>query len=66
MRQLTNTKRRLLQSATEIKLGYVTLGQSLKHLAGVYNTSPGSIKAILLEQGVELRGPGRPKTKKEE
>ena len=63
MRQLTDTKRRLLQSATEIKLGYVALGQSLRHLADVYDTSAGSIRALLIELGVELRSPGRPKTK---
>ena len=63
MRRLTDAKRRLLQSATEIKLGYVALGQSLRHLAEVYNTSAGSIRALLIENGVELRSPGRPKMK---
>jgi hypothetical protein len=63
MRKLTDTKRRLLQSATEIKLGYVAQGQSLRYLAEVYDTSVTSIKALLIELGVELRSPGRPKTK---
>jgi hypothetical protein len=63
MRRLTDTKRRLLQSATEIKLGYVAQSQSLRYLAEIYDTSAGSIRALLIELGVELRGPGRPKTK---
>lgn len=63
MNRVTDTKRRLIQSATEIKLGYVAQGQSLRYLAEIYDTSAGSIRALLIEQGVELRNPGRPKTK---
>ncbi len=63
MRKLTDTKRRLLQSATEIKLGYVAQGQSLRYLAEIYDTSAGSIRVLLIELGVPLRSPGRPKTK---
>ncbi len=63
MKRITDTKRRLLQSATEIKLGYVAQGQSLRHLALVYNTSAGSIRSLLIELGVELKNPGRPKIK---
>jgi hypothetical protein len=63
MRKLTDTKRRLLQSATEIKLGYLANGQSLRYLAEIYDTSAGSIRALLIELGVELKSPGRPKTK---
>ncbi len=63
MRSLTETKRRLLQSATEIKLGYVAQGQSLRYLAEIYDTSQRMISNVLREQGVTLRSPGRPKTK---
>ncbi len=63
MRQLTDTKRRLLQSAGEIMLGYVAQGQSLVYLADIYDTSARSIANVLREQGVVLRDPGRPKTK---
>jgi hypothetical protein len=38
-------------------------GQSLRYLAEIYNTSAGSIRALLIELGVELKSPGRPKTK---
>ncbi len=63
MRKLTDTKRRLLQSAKEIELGYVAQGQSLRYLAVIYGTSAGSIRGLLIENGVALRDPGRPKTK---
>jgi hypothetical protein len=56
--KLTATKRRLLQDAEYIKAGYAQ-GQSLRYLAEVYNTSAGSIRALLIEEGVELRARGR-------
>jgi hypothetical protein len=56
--KLTDTKRRLLQDAEYIIRGYGQ-GQSLRYLAEVYNTSAGSIRTLLIEEGVVLRGRGR-------
>lgn len=61
--KLTATKRRLIQSLEQIKLGY-TQGQSLRYLADIYETSAGSIRTLLIEEGVELRGRGRQKKEK--
>ena len=60
---VTEKKLRLLQSAKEIRLGYEAQGQSLRYLAEIYDTSQGSIRLLLLELGVKLRGPGRQRTK---
>lgn len=61
--KLTATKRRLIQSLEQIKLGYAQ-GQSLRYLADIYETSAGSIRTLLIEEGVELRGRGRQKKEK--
>lgn len=56
--KLTATKRRLLQDAEYIVQGYEQ-GQSLRYLAEIYLTSAGSIRTLLIEEGVALRGRGR-------
>ena len=56
--KLTATKRRLLQDAEYIIQGY-RQGQSLRYFAEIYLTSAGSIRTLLIEEGVELRARGR-------
>lgn len=61
--KLTVNKRWLIQNAEYITAGYHQ-GQSLRYLANVYATSAGSIRTLLLEEGVELRPRGRQKENK--
>ena len=56
--RLTATKQRLLQDAEYIVGGYAQ-GQSLRYLAEIYETSAGSIRTLLIEEGIELRPRGR-------
>lgn len=60
--KLTATKQRLLQEAEYIVAGYLQ-GQALRYLAEIYNTSAGSIRTLLIEEGVTLRPRGRQKEK---
>jgi len=61
--KLTDTKRRLIQDAEYIIAGYKQ-GQSLRYLAEIYITSAGSIRTLLIEEGVELRPRGRQRKEK--
>jgi len=57
--KLTDTKLRLLQCSEHIVIGYREQKQSLRYLADIYETSAGSIRTLLIEEGVELRARGR-------
>ena len=61
--KLTVEKRKLLQSKEQIILGY-SQGQSLRYLADVYESSTGSVRTLLIEEGVALRPRGRQKENK--
>ena len=63
MYKLTDKKRQLLQIKDQITLAY-TNGWSLRDLAGAYKTSPGSIRNLLIEEGVNMRERGRRKKEK--
>ena len=62
--RLTATKQRLLQDAEYIVQGYLDQGKSLRYLADIYDTSAGSIRTLLIEEGIELRGRGRQRKEK--
>lgn len=62
--RLTATKQRLLQDVEFIVQGYLDQGQSLRYLAEIYDTSAGSIRTLLIEEGIELRGRGRQRKEK--
>jgi len=64
MKKLSDTKQRLLSMSQYIVEGY-NAGDTLRHLAQVYETSTGSIRALLIEEGVQMRKVGRPKKPKE-
>ena len=61
--KLTAMKQRLLQDAEYIIGGYQQ-GSSIRYRAEIYTTSAGSIRTLLLEQGIELRPRGRQKENK--
>ena len=63
MDKLTDQKRELLQMKEYITKFY-TLGVSLRQLSEWYNTSPGSIRTLLIEEGVKMRQRGRRKKEK--
>lgn len=63
MRKLGVKKTYLISMATNIVEGY-NAGQTLRWLATMYNTSTGSIRTLLLEEGVTMRKPGRPTKEK--
>ncbi len=63
MYRLTDKKRELLQVKDQITLAY-TNGWSLRDLAEAYHTSPGSIRTLLIEEGVTMRSRGRRKKEK--
>jgi hypothetical protein len=60
MRKINSTKHKLLQVKEYIAEAYVS-GTSLREVADSYQTSVGSIRALLIEMGIPLRKPGRPK-----
>ena len=60
MYKLTDKKRQLLQVKDQITLAY-TNGWSLRDLADAHITSPGSIRTLLIEEGVTMRERGRRK-----
>ena len=63
MKRLSENKRRLLHMKQYIINEYA-LGISLRDLARAYNSSPGSIRNLLIEEGVTMRKVGRPKKEK--
>ena len=60
MYKLTDKKRKLLQVRGQITLAYIN-GWSLRDLATANITSPGSIRNLLIEEGIALRQRGRQK-----
>jgi len=58
MRKLSDTKQRLLSMSQFIVAGY-NAGATLRELATLYETSTGSIRSLLIEEGVEMRKVGR-------
>jgi len=60
MYKLTDKKRHLLQVKDQITLAYIN-GWSLRDLATAHITSPGSIRNLLIEEGIEMRQRGRRK-----
>ena len=65
MRKLSDKKRELLMIKQHIIAAYET-NWSLRDLAKMYDTSVGSIRNLLIEEGVTLRKQGRQKKKKED
>ena len=63
MKRLGKTRQRLLQVKDQISVAYKN-GWSLRELAKIHQTSPGSIRAILLELGADMQRPGRKKKEK--
>ena len=63
MKRLSENKKRLLSLKGYIILGYTT-GSSLRYLTKAYESSPGSIRNLLIEEGVTMRKVGRPKKEK--
>ena len=63
MKRLSDNKRRLLHMKQYIINEYA-LGISLRALAKGYSSSPGSIRNLLIEEGVTMRKVGRPKKEK--
>ena len=63
MKRLSENKRRLLFLKKYIMAGYEA-GMSLRCLANAYESSPGSIRNLLIEEGVTMRKVGRPKKEK--
>ena len=60
MKRLSANKKRLLAFKRYIIAGYMA-GCSLRYLAKAYDSSPGSIRNLLIEEGVMMRKVGRPK-----
>ena len=63
MKRLSENKARLLSLKKYILIAY-DQGCSLRYLAEAYNSSPGSIRNLLIEEGVTMRKVGRPKKEK--
>ena len=63
MRQISNSKRALLQVKDNIIEAYQK-GGSLKQVASWYKVSPNAIRTILVEEGVQLKPRGRQKKDK--
>lgn len=59
MRKMGDKQKYLYSMAENIVDGYNS-GQTLRWLASMYNTSTGSIRTLLIHEGVTLRKPGRP------
>lgn len=60
MKKISNTKRELLRCKKNIIWAYIK-GSSLRVLAVDYDTSVGSIRALLIEEGIPRRPIGRHK-----
>jgi hypothetical protein len=60
MRKLSDKKRELLMIKQHIITGYES-NWSLRDLAKAYDSSVGSIRNLLIEEGVTLRKQGRQK-----
>ncbi len=63
MKRLSENKKRLLSLKRYIVIAYEQ-GCSLRYLAHAYESSPGSIRNLLIEEGVTMRKAGRPKKEK--
>jgi hypothetical protein len=63
MKRLTDIKRRLLQAVSQITDAYEQ-GWTLRELAKMHNASPGSIRNLLIEEGVKMRSRGTRKKEK--
>ena len=63
MKRLSENKKRLLSLKGYIITAYES-GCSLRYLAEAYESSPGSIRNLLIEEGVTMRKVGRPKKEK--
>jgi lambda repressor-like predicted transcriptional regulator len=63
MKRLTDIKRRLMQAADQITDAYEK-GWTLRELAKVHDASPGSIRNLLIEEGVKMRSRGTRKKEK--
>ena len=63
MKRLTDIKRRLLQAAGQITSAYEK-GWTLRELATTHDASPGSIRNLLIEEGVKMRSRGKRKKEK--
>ena len=63
MKRLSENKKRLLSLKYYIMAAYDS-GMSLRYLAHAYESSPGSIRNLLIEEGVTMRKVGRPKKEK--
>ena len=63
MKRLSDNKRRLLSLKHYITTAYEQ-GMSLRYLAHAYDSSPGSIRNLLIEEGITMRRVGRPKKEK--
>lgn len=61
MYKLTDKKKHLLQMKDNIILAYTWGNLSLREVAKIYETSPGSIRALLIEEGIKMRERGRRK-----
>ncbi len=62
-RKISNKKRALLQLKEQI-VGSYQGGGSLKQVADWFDSSVGTIRSILVAEGVELRPQGRQKKEK--
>ena len=63
MKRLSDNKKRLLSLKYYITVSYES-GMSLRYIAHMYDSSPGSIRNLLIEEGVTMRKVGRPKKEK--
>jgi hypothetical protein len=63
MRKLSDKKRELLMIKQHIMVAYEN-NWSLRDLAKAYDTSVGSIRNLLIEEGVTLKKQGRRKKEK--
>jgi len=63
MKRLSENKRMLLSLKGYIIEAY-NLGTSLREIAKAYESSPGSIRNLLIEEGITMRKVGRPKKEK--
>jgi IS30 family transposase len=58
MEKFTDTRIRLLQVKEQLATAYKN-GWSLREIAKVHNTAPSTIRALLIEEGVEMRKTGK-------
>ena len=63
MKRLSENKKRLLHMKRYIIEAYEA-GLSLRDIAEAYESSPGSIRNLLIEEGATMRKVGRPRKEK--